>query len=69
QGKAHVTVITAHSIVTQRILGRAHLKDSAGSSPGASSSHHPSNEICSTISLHLRLPWIKFFLTPLPGQP
>lgn len=64
-----MAVITAHSTVTQWIPGRAHLKDSARSSPGASSSRYPRNEICSSIFLHLRLPQMKFFLPPLPGQP
>lgn len=64
-----MAVITANSTVTQWIPGRAHLKDSARSSPGASSSHHPRNEIFSIIFLHLRLPWIKFLLPPLLGQP
>lgn len=64
-----MAVITANSTVTQWIPGRARLKDSARSSPGASSSRHPRNEIFSIIFLHLRLPWIKFLLPPLPGQP
>lgn len=64
-----MAVITANSTITQWIPGKAHLKDSARSSPGACSSHHPRNEIFSIIFLHLRLPWIKFLLPPLLGQP
>ena len=64
-----MAVIIANSTATQWIPGRAHLKDSARSSPGASSSHHPRDEIFSIIFLHLRLPWIKFLLPPLLGQP
>jgi len=64
-----VAVIIANSTATQWIPGRAHFKDSARSSPGASSSHHPRDEIFSIIFLHLRLPWIKFLLPPLLGQP
>jgi hypothetical protein len=67
--EALVAVIIVDSTVTQWIPGRAHLKDSADHLQGLPVPIIPGMKYLVSSFLHLRLPWIKFLLPPLLGQP